>query len=177
MWGVAKLVRHQTLDLAFVGSNPTAPANYVTSRSDMRYAVWFVALLSALSAICAGCWYVKPQDQESMDFVKSTVLAVASSWRPAELYSPSSPELIKALPRQKMNRLCSLSENYLGRLRTYHGARGSTRFLLPPQNGATEVAEYVVTATFAKGEGQIAIGGIKRSHGWLVTEFYVRKDF
>ena len=25
-WGVAKLVRHQTLDLAFVGSNPTAPA-------------------------------------------------------------------------------------------------------------------------------------------------------
>ena len=26
MWGVAKLVRHQTLDLAFVGSNPTAPA-------------------------------------------------------------------------------------------------------------------------------------------------------
>jgi hypothetical protein len=112
-----------------------------------------------------------------MEFVKSTVLAVASTWQPGELYNRSSPELIRALPRQKMNRLCSLAQNYLGRLRTYHGARGSTRFLLPAQNGATEVAEYIVSARFDKGEGQVAVGAIKRSKGWLVTEFYVRKDF
>jgi hypothetical protein len=137
----------------------------------LRLTIWFVIVLSVL---CAGCWYSKAQDADSMAYVKSAVSAIATSWQCDELHKRASPEFLAVTSRKKLGRICNFAQHNLGNLTNYESANGSATFFVPPRNGVSEVAQYEVNASFKKGDGKIEITAAKRSDGWKLDMIYVR---
>jgi hypothetical protein len=151
---------------AKVGTAPRGPGGVWMALSG----VGVVAVVALVSWLVSGTIRT---EREAQQFATSAVVAVSTSWDPAELARIADPEFMKAMPEAEMRKFIQGVGIALG-----PGVRlGATRGKVAPQKdtpqGKTTIGEFVSEVECTSGTATIRQTIVKQGGVWLVRSFLV----
>ncbi len=134
---------------------------------------FFVLILVVASFFGYAAYQGRGLDASSKAYVETNVPPIISSWSKDELLKRSSPQLIEIInenPDQLEQLFQKLTK--LGALQTFGEVIGEATISITAQNGKVITAEYMTTAKFENGEGQISVRLIQSPSGqWQILLF------
>jgi hypothetical protein len=134
------------------------------------------ALMGAILAGAAGLFVVTREhlalDKEGTDFVKDAVAAIGAHWDAAELWQRATPHFREETNADDVHAAFDAASNSLGPLVEYRAVGAKTPFLFAPSDRPV-AGEYIVRATFAKGEADIEVHAIRTGSTWRIDSFNI----
>lgn len=114
-------------------------------------------------------------DKSSKAYLDEVIPVIVSSWNSQELIYHASPELLKIMPRDKVDGMFKMFSEKLGGLKKYKGSKGDS-FVNFSSSGKVITASYVVQAAFEKADAEIKISIIQHNNKWQILEFFVNSE-
>ena len=135
-----------------------------------------IALMGAILLVAGGLWLLT-RDQlalsrDSTAFVKDLVAAIGSHWDTAELLQRATPHFREANSEADLRAQFAAASATLGSLVEYRAVGGKANYLEVLGNKPL-TADYIVRATFAKGEADIVIQAIRTGATWRIDSFSI----
>ena len=135
------------------------------------------AAIAALVAVCVVVVrYVGPRlDTDAKRYVDQTLPVIVDGWDPERLLAEASPELIAALPGERLAILEKDFARRLGGLTRYNGATGEARIRLAvfPWFMAIE-GRCVAEVEFHNGSARIFVRTVRRDGKWRYMSMNVQ---
>lgn len=115
-------------------------------------------------------------DRESKAYVDEVVPVIVGSWDSHELVARASPELLQAVPPEKLEILFEIFLQRLGPLQEYQGSVGRANIAMMQQHGEVVTGEYLARGQFEKAAADIRVRTIQRDDIWSILLFYVDSE-
>ena len=115
-------------------------------------------------------------DEESKEYVDSTLPQIIQNWDVDELINKASPELLQVAPKEKIEELFIMFSERLGPVKEYKGSNGQSNMSVTTQEGKVITGAYVAEAIFEKAPATIQFRIIKHDNQWQILEFRVNSD-
>lgn len=143
----------------------------------IKIVVGVVLLVVVLAATCLGTVAYRGTrlDASSKAYVDEVVPLIVTSWEVETALSRFSPEMLKAVSKDKLDLLFSACWRKLGPLKQYQGAKGDAFMAINNGNQVT-TARYVVQADFEHGPATIEVRLIQHDEQWQLLGLSVNSD-
>ncbi len=133
--------------------------------------IFIVILLLCGLAIMSFIIVGNRLDKESKNYANESILAIVKDWNVEEARERSSPEIIKILNQEDLEKLFNTYKQ-LGKLKKYNGVNGGSNISFFFGKGKAITARYVAEAEFENGDASIMILLIKHEK-WKILEFNI----
>jgi hypothetical protein len=135
-----------------------------------------IVLMGTVLVIAGGLWLIT-RDQlalsrDSTVFVKDSVAAIGSHWDTAELLQRATPHFRETNKEADLRAAFAAASASLGPLVEYRAVGGKANYLEMFGNKPL-TADYIVRATFAKGEADIVIVAVRTGSTWRIDGFTI----
>jgi hypothetical protein len=141
-----------------------------------KFKVLRIVLMGTILAVAGGLWFITRDhlalDRESSTFVKDSVIAIGSRWDTAELLQRATPHFREANAEADLRAEFANASASLGPLVEYRAVGGKANFLYALGDKPL-TADYIVRATFAKGEADIVIQAVRAGSTWRIDNFSI----
>jgi hypothetical protein len=111
-------------------------------------------------------------DASSKAYVDDAVPKIIATWSVDELLRRGAPRIRDTVDMDQLRGVFG-QLSALGRLRSYDGAKGTSRMAFSPSQGKVVGAVYLARATFENGQAQIRISLVQLGGQWRIQAFSV----
>jgi len=131
-------------------------------------------ILILFMGISAGWAFfsVRGLDEESKNWVVTSVKPVLESWSADKLVQLSSIELITVAPKEKIEELMKVLSEKLGKFESLGEPKGEAHVDVNNLQ-KTITAQYDIPVKFSGGDGKLVIHAIKKDEGWQFLQFHI----
>jgi len=136
------------------------------------------ALVALILTNVAVMQYIGPRlDAEAKAYVEQSLPTIMARWNVEDLRSEASPELLQALPDDKLLLFYKAGADRLGPLKAVQTVKGDSfiRFWAFPWS-FTIGGNFVADVLFEKAAARVSIGTIRRGGQWRYTSLYVNSE-
>lgn len=110
--------------------------------------------------------------KESKAYINKIIPIIFSSWKAEELISRASPEFVKHIKRDELNKMFEMFREKLGSMTHYKGVVGKANIKIFPQ-GELSTADYVAYVAYKKEDANIEVQLLLRDKKWEIISFRV----
>ena len=131
----------------------------------------------ALGASCGGCAIVGLRaSAEGSTFAASTVSALGRNWNPESLIQRASPEMLMAMPPEKLRSFVQFVGGRLGLLKDCQDVQNGPWQVFVGTNGVSVFTSHYCDCRFERGPGRVSIQLVRRSGIWKLMRVDLNSD-
>jgi hypothetical protein len=131
----------------------------------------------ALGASCAGCAIVGLRaGAEGSTFTASTISALGKHWDPESLIQRASPEMLMAMPPEKLRAFVQFVSRRLGSLKDCQNVQNGPWQVFVGTKGASVFTSHYCDCRFERGPGRVSIRLVRRSGIWKLVRIDLNSD-
>jgi len=155
-----------------------APRGPAPRRSRWRQvALFLLATILALGASCAGCAIVGTRaSSEGSTFTAGTVVALGKNWDSEFIINRASPEMLAAIPPEKLRAFVRFVAGRLGPLKACEDVRSGPWQVFVGTAGASVFTSHYCDCQFERGPGRVSLQLVRRAGIWKVMRVDLNSD-